>query len=312
MSTAWFSRTKSGYVAALLMAAGAGWQSADATILEFSFNDLKDGDKNVSVDAYMQGVLNANGLMGDGDSVAVSGSKAEQNYTGDDYVVGPLVSSTTTTQKWVGDQWKRVNGSRVYVAGHYETVEKTVNQVTSVTLGNTENATVGGAPWTAGTADTFIVNSGSDRITITFEFDVYAVKFDYEIFPNAQCPDGSKTSCILPDFTFRADGDLVFHQDGVMPGDADTYSNSPVSLKNKKDKEAAPQYLGMTDWWYFPDGVTNLEFIDWPVMIGIDNLWIDPERPVPPADFNVPEPATLALFGLGLAGLPFVRRRKAA
>jgi len=47
-------------------------------------------------------------------------------------------------------------------------------------------------------------------------------------------------------------------------------------------------------------------------MIGIDNLMIDPDRPVTPANFNVPEPATLALFGLGLAGLPFVRRRKAA
>jgi hypothetical protein len=48
----------------------------------------------------------------------------------------------------------------------------------------------------------------------------------------------------------------------------------------------------------FATGVTRVEFVDWPVKIGIDNL--DPSR--------VPEPGTLALLGLPIAAVASTRR----
>ena len=278
----------------LLAVAIGGESSAFAGVITFDFNSLADGKSNSYVDTYMQDVLNTNGLQGDGNSVVVTGSKAEQNYTGDNYVVGPRVQT--------GTRWKRVNG---------QWVEVPVYGVTSVTLGNTEHATVDGAPWVAGAADTFLVNSGADRITMTFDFKIYSVQFDYEIFPNAQCADGTKASCTMPDFTFRADDTNVFQQLGVMPGTGGTYLNSPHSGANA---EKAPQYLGVSGLWNFQNGVNKLEFVDWPVMIGIDNLVINTDQPGggTPTGSSVPEPTTLTLFGLGLAAIGYQRRKRAA
>jgi hypothetical protein len=53
--------------------------------------------------------------------------------------------------------------------------------------------------------------------------------------------------------------------------------------------------------------VTQLEFVDWPRMIGIDNLRI---LDTPGTLETVPEPASLTLLGCGLAGLWTVRRLK--
>src|SRR5574337_855043 len=269
---------------ALIYAIG-GIHCAMAAPISFDFNTLADGATNSKVDAYMQAVLNANGLQGDGNSVTVTGAKGERNYTGDNYVVGPQVQ-TGTKKVWQNGQWVTVP---VYTP-------------VSLTLGNSEHATVAGAPWVPGNADTFLVNSGSDRITITFDFAIYAVQFDYEIFPNAQCPNGSKSTCAMPDFTFMADGVLQFQTLGLMPGNGGTYANSPQSGTHT---ELAPQYLGMSGWQYFPQGVTKLEFVDWPVMIGIDNLVIDPTPPerIPPV--TVPEPASVGLLSLGLAALGY-------
>lgn len=49
----------------------------------------------------------------------------------------------------------------------------------------------------------------------------------------------------------------------------------------------------------FPQGVTKLEFYDWPEQIGLDNLTIN----------QVPEPGTMLLFGIGLAGICSRRKR---
>jgi hypothetical protein len=58
----------------------------------------------------------------------------------------------------------------------------------------------------------------------------------------------------------------------------------------------------------FQHGVTMLEFVDWPRMIGIDNLVVndhcyEEEDPGDPQDPIVPEPGSMVLLGTGLAGL---------
>jgi hypothetical protein len=142
----------------------------------------------------------------------------------------------------------------------------------------------------------FLMNSAAtgkdDRITLSFSFKIYKVSFDYEIFP-----DGSKEQA--PDFTFAADGKTQFTVKGESPSVLGPYEHSPASGPHKIEKSA--QYLGSSGTWYFPHGVKKLEFIDWPAHIAIDNLKLGFQA--------VPEPASLALLGCGLAGLPILRRR---
>ena len=54
----------------------------------------------------------------------------------------------------------------------------------------------------------------------------------------------------------------------------------------------------------FRPGVTELDFVDWPAAIGIDNLTINTP------DAHMPEPASLVLFGTGLLAVGSVARRR--
>lgn len=191
-------------------------------------------------------------------TTSVTGAYVERNYTGDDHVVGPLV-----------------NGS---VRPH--------------TLGTTD----GGVEHPG--RDSFLANAlPNDRITITFPVPVYAVSFDYQLFPD----DKERA-----DISFAADGTLIFYLRGVKPGTNGTFLHSPDSLRRGLPKEESIQLLG-TYSGVFPQGVRKLEFIDWPERIGIDNLSVDPSAPLAPAP--VPEPVTAATWAAGLLGLLVSARR---
>lgn len=166
------------------------------------------------------------------------------------------------------------------------------NYSTPLTLGNTNDGVQHG-----GAADTFIMNnSPTDRITMVFTgLTIFNISFDLEIFPDGTCPNTSHcTAANWPDFELAADGSLIEQWLGLVPGTGGTYSVSPAM----HTLETAPQLLTVSGTWYFPGGVTKLEFIDWPAHIGIDNL-----------RFNVPEPASFALLGFGLIALGSGRRR---
>ncbi len=175
-----------------------------------------------------------------------------------------------------------------------------------------EGYLIGGRNLTSYNGLPFLINdrfgSGSDRITVQLSFPVYSISFDYEIFPNANMADGrgkDPSSPGWPDFTFKADGQTVLHAFAVLPGPTD---QSPNSQKNKNDPyEHAPQLLASSGTFFFPDGVTKLEFIDWPPVIGVNNLQLGTSPPS-----HLPEPATLTAFGLCAAGAGVyaLRRRK--
>lgn len=230
--------------------------SSRAEVITFDFNSLSDGASNSAIQTYFNSVWSGAGQTG---AITVTGARGERNYTGDNFVVGPVSGNT----------------------------------VTSLTLGNSD----GGVP-RLGSLDTFLItgthSSGADRIVLTFPKPVYQISFDYEIFPNG---DGR-----TPDFSFIADGDTMFVTIAQAPQLGDLYTNSPVSGPMAIEKN--PQFLGLSGTWFFPEGVTKLEFVDWPEMVGIDNLKVDTAQ--------VPEPATALVFAGAFGGLVLARRLRRA
>jgi hypothetical protein len=192
------------------------------------------------------------------------------NYTGDGYVVGPVSGST----------------------------------VTPLTLGNTTGGVQNSLLPSAPSIDGYIVNSGLDRITIFLPEPIFGISFDYEIFPDGTCPRLNTQNRVYcgsgnsnqPDFEFLADGAQMLMMLGQVP--SSPYQHSPHS--GPTSDELAPQYLSGTVSYAFASGVTKLEFVDWPQRIGIDDLSLT----------TVPEPVTLSLVGIGLAGLGFSRRKR--
>jgi hypothetical protein len=278
-------KTLSGFLLSAALTLGFTVE-AHAGSITFDFNALANGASDSSVQSNMQTVVNQQGPGGG--TVTVSGAVASNNYAGEGYVVGPVSG---------GPQWW--------------------NQfVVPVTLGTTDGGVSHG-----GSNDTFLINDnlnghGSDRITIAFSFKITSVSFDYEIFPNGNCPAqtshgncNNTSSSNWPDFTLTADGVTKLHTTGIVPGQSGTYSHSPNS--GPFFNETAPQFLGTSGTILFSgSGVNTLQFIDWPPEIGIDNLVVNYDSTtLQGGPSPVPEPSSMILFGVGLLCLRLVTRK---
>ncbi len=231
----------------------------------FNFDALANNASNSSAQTYMRNIL-ASSSAG---TVTITGAQALTTYNGDNHVVGPQVGS----------------------------------MVSSETLGTSD----GGVHHSG--FDTFLANNGPtyDRISMVFSQAIYGVSFDYEIFPDGTCVKQS-TSCQpgstnWPDFSFIADNQVMFKTLGIVPGQSGTSAHSPIS--GLGSNELAPQYLGLSGQWDFINGVTTLEFVDWPAKIGIDNLNLN----FTPPSHTVAEPSSLLLAMLGLVLLGYRRGR---
>ena len=200
-------------------------------------------------------------------------------------------------------------GERDYAGDNHVVGPVVSNAVSSKTLGTSD----AGVPHAG--LDTFLINNGSTTIAMTFSFPLYTASFDYEIFPDDTCQTATCPWPSWPDFTFEAADAVQFLTLGIVPGQSGTYAHSPAS--GPIANELAPQFLGVSGNWFFPNGVTKLEFIDWPRMIGIDNLSLsdnpcDVPNNCPPPPPVIPEPTSLFLMGsglLGMAGLRLSRKR---
>ena len=287
-----------GWAIVALASAGAPTIAAADPIV-FDFNPLAGNANNAAVQSCMQGVINtADPTLG---SVAVKWARAERDYDAEGYVTGPSTVSCSRYRNGSCTRWNR--------------------NTVSETLGTSDGGIHHG-----GALDTFLVNLASaDRIVMEFAFPIYSVQFDYQIFPNSECRDGGTTGCPgsgssgWPDFKFIADGIQQFISFGADP-QTDPWLDYRHSPRSGRGFEKAPQLLGVSGLWEFVDGVTELQFVDWPSTIGIDNLVITyrrlPHEGPPPPGTNqeppgtAPEPSSLALLGLGLAGMAALRRRR--
>lgn len=281
----------------VLIVCGAGI-SANASSLTFNFNSLSvsTGDNSAAVASSMTSALTAAGCSGC--SVTVTGAATDQQYNGEGYVTGPG------------------NGSK------------------SLTLGTSDGATASNSNSTVNTLyDTFLANTtdGSSQISqeISIKINgivITAASFDYEIFPDGTCPQLNASNCggnpvngiypNQPDFDFEAGTNsngtdsLVTGfgtngtQYGVTPGTTDGNAiHSPNSGSGGTD--VAPQYIGT--WSGSLNNVNELDFIDWPATIGIDNLVITyttTQHQTP-----VPEPPVSEMLAVFLGSALFFRRK---
>jgi hypothetical protein len=248
----------------------------------------------------MNAVLSAAGCTGCSATVLTSGSSvgavADQTYNGDGHVTGPGTGSK------------------------------------SLTLGTSNGATASNTTSTLdGSYDTFIANTSdsssqiSQQITIQFKniTGLSVNSFDYEVFPDGTCTSLTSSGCggaasgghypNQPDLEFEAGNNmngsdsLVTTFWGATPGTTGSATHSPNSGSSSSEK--APQAIGA--WTGDLTGVSELDFVDWPATIGIDNLNVSFTTPSP-----VPEPTGMILLGTAVGALllrnRFNRVRKSA
>ncbi len=259
-----FANVKNMLLAGAVVLCGSA-MSARADIV-FNFNSLSAGSGNSANETAIQNYMD--GLLGCSNCVTVTGAATDTTYNGDGHVVGP--------------------------GG------------VSLTLGTSNGATSDSSTTPSGTDDTFLSNvtnsasTVSNEIIITFSQAVTLEGFDYEIFPDASCPSPSNCSGGTPDFTFDVNGSTqVFNTNAVFPSSSgsdgsSTHSPDSGTCSYSWCTETSAQYIG--HWSGTLTNVTQLEFIDWPAAIGVDN--IDILSPTPE-----PRNGALLLAGLVLVGL---------
>jgi len=252
--------------------------AAGSIILDF--NSLNNGDNNSLVQTYINNAVGAG-------KITVTGAVADKTYNGENRVnknslgqyltLGTSDGATNTSN--FAELNKNASGNVIYD--------------TFIRNNGFGTQPSNGANNPFGTA-------GNDKIVMVFTTPITSIAFDWEVFPDGACGSTCQTtSSVYPDFELWAG-----HWDAVANKwmkdydrhTGDTYGSYPVA---KPSGNSYAQGLGHVDV-NFLSPVTRVEFVDWPAMIGVDN--IDPTF--------VPEPQTLSLLGLAFAGLGFARRRR--
>lgn len=259
-------------VLAAVIFCSVSW-SAQAAIISLNFNSIGTGN-NAAVQSYL------NAAAGPG-NITVRGAVADQTYNGDGFVFKDQynIRETLGTSEFVNGVL--VPGSTNFRRLVYDTF-----------LYN-----VGGQ----GATHSAYGTTGDDKIVFDFAQAIYSISFDWEIFPNAECQHpGEWNGCgsgfsnsKLPDFSLWAGSSstrLFDYHTGDAAGDF------PITTDSHNDYPQGIGHFGTT----FATGVTHVEFVDWPVRIGLDNLQVR----------TLAEPNAAALLALQLFGMAWIGRRR--
>jgi hypothetical protein len=260
---------------------------ASATSVTFNFNSLGENATSSAIASYMNSVLSTAGCTGC--SVTVTGAVADTTYDGENHVTGPGTGLATK----------------------------------SLTLGTSDGATASNTTSTLNAGyDTFLAttNDASTNISsqITMKFSGFTINgsasFDYEIFPNGTCtalPCGSNT----PDFKFEAGTNsngtdpfvTTFGTNGTQLGVTPGTTNGNTNNSQLSTSEASPQFIGT--WSGSLSNVNELDFVDWPETIGVDNLSVSWNTGT---QSPVPEPFSVVLLGTIVGGIALRKKLRKA
>jgi hypothetical protein len=270
----------SALTAGFLFLFSAGVSQADTITFNFNSPSLPAGASTSQIQTYMDGVLTAAGCTGC--KVTVTGAYVDSTYNADGNVTGPGNGSTSYT---LGDS-----------DGPY--------------TGSNTNSKVSGTDNFLATTNQSNTSQSDTEITMKFSgFTIATASFDYEIFPNINCTSLTPSGCggeikngiypNQPDFVFATNlNSDVFTTYGVAPGT----TNGNAVKSPDYSHELAPQYIGTTPVESL-GGASQLDFIDWPATIGVDNLTIT----------TTPEPYSIVLLGtIALAFVLVIRKRRTA
>jgi len=218
-------------------------------------------------------------------TMSVGGAVVDETYNGEGYAVGPTGGT-----------------------GGTHVVSETLGDTPATATLTSNSQYTYSALTTEGFTNNFLSNttdSGSHQISneITLQFHgltVNGASFNFEIFPSAT----------VGGFTFEAGNNTtgtdtsIFSQSALTPTSISPTDGSSTHSPNSGtgSAETNPQYIG--SWSGTFGSSTDLDFVDWPVTIGVDNLTITYNTP------PVPEPGGVVLLGTVALGALLIARRK--
>ena len=287
----------------ILLVAVAGIPAFGATFT-FNFNSLTGysssaGNQESSIASQLTTQLHT--VCPACSVIATGGSTAaviDKTYTGEGYVVGPTSGSNVmpetlgdTPGPTAGVNNPNVSGDVITGNSQYSYATLNSDGYSNQFLSNTNDSS----------------NQLANEISFQFSgLTITGASFNFEAFPSNggaafEFEAGTNTSGTDP---------VISSQNGVKPcatvngcGGAPAGTDGSSTVSPNDNPETNVQWIG--SWSGNFAASTELDFVDWPPTIGIDNLTITYNTPS-----GVPEPGSLLLLATAALGAVLIARRR--